>query len=95
MSQVVADYLLKKNVMRGWFKVLDYKSRYTNAWEQLVSWVKAGKIKSRETHHRGLENIIEAFLGLFKGSNIGKTVVDVADKEVAAQNDSQQDGTEK
>ena len=38
-------------------------------------WVASGAIKSHETVVEGLENMPEAFLGLFSGANTGKMLV--------------------
>ena len=35
-------------------------------------WLASGAVKSRETVVDGLENMPDAFLGLFKGANTGK-----------------------
>jgi NADPH-dependent curcumin reductase CurA len=43
--------------------------------KDLAAWVAAGKIKSHETVKEGLENAPAAFLGLFKGENLGKMLV--------------------
>jgi NADPH-dependent curcumin reductase CurA len=43
--------------------------------KDLASWVAAGKIQSRETVKEGIENAPAAFLGLFKGDNLGKMLV--------------------
>jgi hypothetical protein len=43
--------------------------------KDLSEWVAAGKIKSRETVKEGIENAPAAFLGLFKGENLGKMLV--------------------
>jgi hypothetical protein len=43
--------------------------------KDLAGWVAAGKIQSRETVKEGLENAPAAFLGLFKGENLGKMLV--------------------
>jgi NADPH-dependent curcumin reductase CurA len=43
--------------------------------KDLAGWVAAGKIKSHETVKEGLENAPAAFLGLFKGENLGKMLV--------------------
>jgi len=36
-----------------------------------------GKLKIRETIIEGFENIPKAFMGLFKGDNIGKMIVKI------------------
>jgi NADPH-dependent curcumin reductase CurA len=41
--------------------------------------VKAGKIKYREDIVKGIENAPEAFMGLLKGKNFGKLLVQVAE----------------
>jgi NADPH-dependent curcumin reductase CurA len=40
-------------------------------------WLKAGKIRSKDWVVEGLANAPKAFIGLFSGDNIGKTVVKV------------------
>ena len=39
-----------------------------------------GKIKAKEHVVEGLENAPKAFIGLFKGENIGKQIVKVSDQ---------------
>src|SRR5215469_2220179 len=49
----------------------------------MAKWVKAGKMKWRETILDGIERAPEAFIGLFKGDNFGKMLVKVGpDKAV-------------
>ncbi|HXC54443.1 MAG TPA: NADP-dependent oxidoreductase [Rhizomicrobium sp.] len=49
----------------------------------MAAWAKAGKMKWRETVVDGVENAPAAFIGLFKGDNVGKMVVRVGpDKAV-------------
>ena len=43
--------------------------------EEMGGWLKAGKIKTFDTVHEGVENAPEAYAGLFIGANIGKTLV--------------------
>jgi NADPH-dependent curcumin reductase CurA len=45
----------------------------------MAEWLKAGKLKYAEHVVDGFENTPEAFLGLFKGENLGKQLVKVAD----------------
>jgi hypothetical protein len=40
-------------------------------------WIASGQVTSRETVHEGIETVPEAFLGLFKGENIGKMLAKV------------------
>lgn len=40
-------------------------------------WISQGKIQWKETIVDGIENATDAFLGLFKGKNLGKMIVRV------------------
>ncbi|MFD2749667.1 NADP-dependent oxidoreductase, partial [Virgibacillus siamensis] len=43
----------------------------------LSSWLAEGKLKYEENIVQGFENVPEAFLGLFKGENLGKQLIKV------------------
>jgi NADPH-dependent curcumin reductase CurA len=57
------------------FLVFDYQSRMEEFYRDMSQWVATGAVKSRETIVDGLENMPDAFLGLFKGENTGKMLV--------------------
>ena len=57
------------------FLVFDYQSRMDEFYRDMASWLKSGAVKSRETVAEGLEQTPAAFLGLFKGANVGKMLV--------------------
>jgi NADPH-dependent curcumin reductase CurA len=44
----------------------------------LAGWVRDGKVKWKETVVEGIERAPEAFVGLFKGANLGKMLVKLA-----------------
>jgi NADPH-dependent curcumin reductase CurA len=60
------------------FLVFDYAKRYAEAARQLAEWLRAGRLKYRETVAEGIENAPRAFIGLFRGENVGKQLVKVA-----------------
>src|SRR5580658_1050309 len=64
----------KSLTLRG-FIVSNHADMQSAYVEELAGWVAAGKIKSRETVKEGIENAPAAFLGLFKGENLGKMLV--------------------
>jgi NADPH-dependent curcumin reductase CurA len=74
--------LLINSAMAKGFIVSDYRERFKEGFVQLAQWVQEGKLKYRETIVEGFENIPKAFLGLFRGENIGKLLVKVAEPQV-------------
>ena len=64
------------------FLAPDYGPRHKEARRQLSAWLATGSLKSYEQIHEGFENIPRAFVGLFRGANIGKAMVKLADAPV-------------
>lgn len=75
----VQTTLIKNRVLMKGFLVLDYSNRFPEGMKQLAGWIMEGKIKYEETIIEGFENTPEAFVGLFKGTNLGKLLVKVAE----------------
>lgn len=71
--------LVSRRIRVEGFLVGDFGDRRAAALQQLRSWYSAGHLAAREHTVRGFENIPDAFLGLFRGDNIGKLVVQIAD----------------
>ncbi|MCL6516766.1 NADP-dependent oxidoreductase [Alicyclobacillus sp.] len=63
------------------FIVSDFSRRFDEGTRRLAAWHQEGRIQSRETVVEGFERLPDAFLGLFRGDNIGKLLVKVADPE--------------
>jgi NADPH-dependent curcumin reductase CurA len=59
--------------------VFDYAEHYAAAGREMAGWMAAGKLKSREHVVEGLETFPDTLLKLFKGENLGKLVIKVAD----------------
>ena len=57
------------------FIYTDYVAQFPKFYEEMGSWIAAGKVKSRDTIVEGLEQQPEAFMGLFTGKNTGKMLV--------------------
>ena len=60
--------------IRG-FLFPDYQSRLGEFYSAVAPLVASGKVKSRDTVMEGLENMPDAFRGLFSGENLGKMLV--------------------
>jgi len=61
-------------LMQG-FIISDHVDRYPEFVTEVAPWLASGRIKYQETIFEGIENAPRAFLGLFKGDNMGKMLV--------------------
>jgi len=61
------------------FLVFQFADRYKEGLTKMAEWLRAGKLKYRESVVNGLENTPRAFMGMLKGENTGKQLVKVAD----------------
>ena len=57
------------------FIVFDYFPRMAEFYRDMGGWLASGTVKSQETVVDGLEQAPDAFLGLFRGENVGKMLV--------------------
>ncbi len=58
------------------FVVLDYMAEHHQAFmKDMAQWRSEGKIDWQETIFHGIDQAPDAFLGLFKGANLGKMLV--------------------
>ena len=57
------------------FLVFDYQARMDEFYREMAPLLKSGAVKAQETVVDGLEQTPDAFLGLFKGANVGKMLV--------------------
>jgi NADPH-dependent curcumin reductase CurA len=58
-------------VSSHWNLMADFQS-------DLAGWVREGKVTWKETVHEGIASAPDAFMGLFKGENLGKMLVKLA-----------------
>lgn len=73
----IQPILLTKSAMMKGFIVGDYSAKFPAAVNQLVIWLREGKLTYAETIVNGFENIPQAFLDLFEGKNKGKMIVKI------------------
>ena len=64
----------KSLTLRG-FIVSNHGDMQAEFARELAGWVASGKFKAHETVKEGIQNAPAAFLGLFKGENLGKMLV--------------------
>jgi hypothetical protein len=72
------NLILRRARMEG-FLVLDYVARFAEAQQQLLDWVREEQIAHAEDVQQGLENAPRTFLRLFRGENLGKQLLKIAD----------------
>lgn len=67
--------IVGKKISITGFIVSDHFDVRPEFLENMSEWIAQGKIESHETVMEGLDNAVNAFLGLFSGKNFGKMVV--------------------
>jgi len=70
--------LVNRARMEG-FVVFDWAPRYAEGVMALAGWMMEGKLKAKEDVVEGLETFPETLQRLFRGENLGKLVLKVAD----------------
>ncbi|CAF4292159.1 unnamed protein product, partial [Rotaria sordida] len=68
--QILANELTIRGLM-----VMSYDKEFDTALNEMAPLIKKGDLKFKETLYEGFEKVPEAFIGLFKGENIGKAIV--------------------
>ncbi|MFL6767101.1 MAG: NADP-dependent oxidoreductase [Sphingomicrobium sp.] len=57
------------------FIYTDYMGKMGDFYRDMGGWIASGQVKSRDTVREGLDQTVDAFLGLFTGANTGKMLV--------------------
>jgi NADPH-dependent curcumin reductase CurA len=66
---------VRKRLRLQGFIVSDHLDRQPQFYADMGAWIAAGQLKWQETIIDGIENAPRAFIGLFKGENVGKMLV--------------------
>lgn len=74
------NLVFKRATMTG-FILSDFASEFEAARERLSGWIADGRLTHREDVAEGLENAPSVLMRLFKGDNIGKLILKVADPQ--------------
>jgi NADPH-dependent curcumin reductase CurA len=67
----------KRLTMKGLI-VSDWMNRRGDFENEVGGYFRSGKLKNKETVVEGIDQAVSAFIGLFKGQNVGKMVVKLA-----------------
>lgn len=68
-------HLIVKRARAEGFLVFDFVERFAEGQQRMAQWLQEGKLQYRETVVDGLERAPAAFIGLFRGENLGKQLV--------------------
>jgi len=64
-----------KNITLRGYIILNYAHLKDEFQARMRDWYAAGRIRKIQTVSEGLDSAVDAFLGLFEGRNLGKTLV--------------------
>lgn len=81
MNWLMGQILRKKIKVQGFIIFDDFGHLYPDFAKDMGAWIESGQIKYREEIIDGLENALEAFIGLLNGENFGKRVIRVGQKK--------------
>jgi NADPH-dependent curcumin reductase CurA len=70
--------VLKRLTLRG-FIIRDHEDLRPEFEKQVANWLRTGELVSKQTVVDGLDNAVDAFIGLLSGANVGKMLVRVSD----------------
>ncbi len=70
------NFITKRLTMKGLI-VSDWMDHQAEFEKEVGGYFKAGKVKHEETVVKGIEKAADAFIGLFRGENLGKMIVDL------------------
>lgn len=76
MGPRIQPLLLSRNALMQGFLVNNYQHRFDEGFRHMSRWINEGKLKYRETIVKGFNQLPHAFIGLFKGDNTGKMIVE-------------------
>jgi len=68
------EAVLRRITLRG-FIVRDHEDLRPEFERQVSGWLRSGEIVNRQTVVDGIDNAVDAFLGMLKGQNVGKALV--------------------
>ncbi|WP_426163578.1 NADP-dependent oxidoreductase [Sandarakinorhabdus sp. DWP1-3-1] len=72
------NLVFRRATMTG-ILLTDHKADFPRARQRLAGWIDSGRLHTREDIADGLENAPQILMRLFRGDNIGKLLIRVAD----------------
>lgn len=75
LAPSIEPILVFKQLRMEGFLVQRWVDRHEEGANQMLQWIKEGKIKAKETYTEGFENMPQAFIDMLAGSNTGKAII--------------------
>lgn len=79
MGPRVQRHLLVKRARMQGFVIFDHRDHYPIAYKDLASWVRDGRLRYLEDVLEGIETAPDAIASLYRGENLGKRLIRIAD----------------
>lgn len=76
LTDPIQPIIIAKQLKVEGFIVHRWFSQWAAGVEKLAEWISSGKLKYRETISNGFQNLPIAFIGMLRGENIGKALVE-------------------
>lgn len=76
--RVERQLLVNRARMQG-FVIFDHADHYPAAYKDLAQWIREGKLRYLEDTLVGIEHAPDAIAGLYRGDNLGKRVIRIAE----------------
>jgi len=83
LPSLMQHILFKRWTFRG-FIVYDFNDQFPDFLNDVSGWLRDGRIKYREDVTEGLENAPQELIGLLKGENFGKKIIQVGSNPTSA-----------
>jgi len=77
LPQFMLQILVKRLTYRG-FIVFDFAAQFPDFLRDMTAWLRSGQITYKEDITAGLENAPQELIGLLKGQNFGKKLIQVS-----------------
>lgn len=72
----IQPIIIEKQLKVEGFIVTRWISQWSDGVETLSKWILSGQLKYRETIASGFQSLPNAFIGMLRGKNIGKALVE-------------------
>lgn len=72
----IQPIIIAKQLKVEGFIVNRWFNRWSDGVDQLSKWISLGQLKYRETISNGFQSLPTAFIGMLRGKNIGKALVE-------------------